>query len=99
MLEILLGIIGLLGLLFGVEKFKNSRNKKTIKKQEQVIVQQEKQNNVYELHQEKTQEIKETMKEKEQVQTTREEKVKEVNDDKEAIDIINLDINDWNNKL
>jgi len=39
------------------------------------------------------------MKEKEQVQTTKEEKVKEVNDDKEAIDIINLDINDWNNKL
>ena len=54
MLEILMGIIGLLGLLFGVEKFKNNRNKKTIKKQEQVIVQQEKQNNVYELHQEKT---------------------------------------------
>ena len=99
MIEILLGIIGLLGLLFGFEKFKNNRNKNTIKKQENVIVHQEKQNDIYELHQEKSQEIKETMKEKEQVQTKKEEKVKEVNDDKEAIDIINLDINDWNNKL
>ena len=99
MIEILLGIIGLLGLLFGFEKFKNNRNKETIKKQEKVIVHQEKQNDIYELHQEKSQEIKETMKEKEQAQTTKEEKVKEVNDDKEAIDIINLDINAWNNKL
>jgi len=50
MIEILLGIIGLLGLLFGFEKFKNNRNKETIKKQEKVIVHQEKQNDIYELH-------------------------------------------------
>ena len=99
MLEILLGIIGLLGLLFGVEKFKNSRNKKTIKKQEQVIVQQEKQNNVYELHQEKTQEIKEAMQEKEKEQTAKEEEIEEVQTDEEVIDLVNININAWNNKL
>ena len=99
MLEILMGIIGLLGLLFGVEKFKNSKHKKTIKKQEQVIVQQEKQNNVYELHQKKTQEIKEAMQEKEKEQTTKEEEIEEVQTDEEVIDLVNINIDAWNNKL
>lgn len=99
MLEILLGIIGLLGVLFGIEKFKNSRNKKTIKKQESVIVHQEKQNNVYETHQEKTQEMKQTMQIKEKEQTAKEEKIKEVQTDEEAINIANDAIDTWNNKL
>ena len=99
MIEILLGIIGLLGLLFGFEKFKNNRNKETIKKQEKVIVHQEKQNDIYELHQEKSQEIKETMQEKEKEQTTKEEEIKEVQTDEEVIDLVNININAWNNKL
>lgn len=99
MLEMLMGIIGLLGVLFGIEKFKNSRNKKTIKKQESVIVHQEKQNNVYETHQEKTQEMKQTMQIKEKEQTAKEEKIEEVQTDEEAIDLVNIDINAWNNKL
>lgn len=95
----LMGIIGLLGVLFGIEKFKNSRNKKTIKKQESVIVHQEKQNNVYEMHQEKTQEVKQTMQIKEKEQTAKEEKIEEVQTDEEAIDLVNINIDAWNNKL
>lgn len=99
MLEILMAIIGLLGVLFGIEKFKNNRNKKTIKKQESVIAHQEKQNNVYETHQEKTQEVKQTMQIKEKEQTAKEEKIEEVQTDEEVIDLVNININAWNNKL
>lgn len=99
MLEVLIGIIGLLGVLFGIEKFKNSRNKKTIKKQENVIAHQGKQNKVYEAHQEKTQEVKQTMQIKEKEQTAKEEKIEEVQTDEEVIDLVNINIDAWNNRL
>jgi len=93
MIEILLAIIGILGLLFGFEKSKNKKKDKTIEKQEQVIVHHAKQNEVYETHQEISKEAQKALNEIKPVE------IKEDMTDAQIIDTANDIIDTWNKRL
>lgn len=99
-MEIILGVFGgifaLLLALLGIEKKKNRKKDEKIQRQEQQIVHQKKQTEIYKINQDISVEATEAMEEIEEDHKQVEQEIEEAETDEEIIDIANGIVADFN---
>lgn len=99
-MEIIIGIVGaifaILLSLLGIEKRKNSKKDEVIRKQEQQIAQQHKQNEVYKVNQELTSQFDKEVELIEEQQVGIEQEIVEAESYEEIINIANSIVTDFN---